>query len=164
MEQEKVIVQKQARIGYVHLPYEVINHQREKVQALLSTGKVLVDRPHPSGRGRTLVLQSILFDVTPGVYVGDHYAIHCTQDEGFREFYTLAAVGQPEQELPEYQIDVCPETETMKDPEAEKRHRLVGPFKITATRNTIVRVPTARVGIQAAAPGAFTSRGNRILH
>lgn len=105
------------KLGKFNIPHERDEDDREMLGALFAICVLLEVHEHESGRGRTYIAASELFQP---LSEGD--------------------------EIPEYRLEyVC--NQHFENEEREARRINSGPFGFVAIRKTIVRVPPVAVGI-----------------
>ena len=116
MKPKEIMYPDSNRIGKFNVLYELLRDgaQRPVLQALFGLCIVLEVEENESGRGKTYIAASELFDPL--------------------------AEGE---EIPQYRIEVAPGGR-FADEFLESRRKDSGAFSFAAVRNTIVRVPTAQ--------------------
>ena len=114
------------RVGKFNILSEIIGDGRERpmLQALFALCVVLIVDDHESGRGKTYIAASDLFQPL---------------SEG--------------EEIPDYRIEVAWPDQDFGDPEREKDFIRSGQFRFSAVRQIIVRVPPLSIQAAVAVPG-----------
>lgn len=124
-EKKEVVFPDSNRIGKFNLTHELLRDgsARPMLQALFGLCIVLDVEEHESGRGKTYLAASELFQ----------------------------PLGEGE-EIPEYRIEFA-RNQPFLNPEREAQRVNSGEFGFAAIRQIILRVPAAQLGQRAATPG-----------
>lgn len=127
METQTIVYPSSNRIGKFNVMYELMEDglERPMLQALFGLCIVLEVLEHESGRGKTYIAASELFQ----------------------------ALAEGE-EIHEYRIDYV-RNQAFPNPEHEARRLNSGVFGFVATRQIIIRVPSAKFSQQPRVPGSF---------
>lgn len=118
---KKAVYSGSNRVGKFNMLHEILGDGRERpmLQALFSLCVVLDCFDHESGRGKTYIAASDLFQPLL---------------EG--------------EEIPDYRIEVAWPDQDFQNPERAKNALTSGGFRFAAIRQNIVRVPPLNIGVQ----------------